>query len=122
MADLREIVAINVRRLRHDKGWTQEDVAERVGLSVRYLGQIERAQASMTVTVLGRVADAFGVDAAELVKRPRSKQQSLLRVPCGRTHRDGEQRTRPAATDKHEVVKRYLYPDVALSGYTSEQV
>ena len=73
MADLRDIVAINVRRLRHDKGWTQEDLADRVGLSVRYVGQIERAQASMTVTVLGRVADAFRVEAAELVKRARSR-------------------------------------------------
>jgi transcriptional regulator with XRE-family HTH domain len=73
MADLKDIVAINVRRLRHDRGWTQEDLADRVGLSVRYLGQIERAQASMSITVLGRLADAFRVDAAELVRRSREK-------------------------------------------------
>jgi len=74
MADLRDIVAINVRRLRHDRGWTQEDLAERVGLSARYVGQIERAQASMTVSVLGRIAYAFKVDAAELVARSRSRR------------------------------------------------
>jgi transcriptional regulator with XRE-family HTH domain len=68
MADLKDIVATNVRRLRTARGWTQEDLAERVGLSARYVGQIERAQASMTVTVLGRVADALKVDAAELVE------------------------------------------------------
>jgi hypothetical protein len=28
-ADLKDIVAMNVRRLRHDKGWTQEDLADR---------------------------------------------------------------------------------------------
>jgi transcriptional regulator with XRE-family HTH domain len=71
MADLKETVAANVRRLRNVRGWTQEDLADRVGLSARYVGQIERAQASMTVTVLGRVADALKVDAAELVKRSR---------------------------------------------------
>lgn len=69
MANLKEIVAINVRRLRHDKGWTQEDLADRVGLSARYVGQIERAQASMSVTVLGRLAEALKVEASELVKR-----------------------------------------------------
>jgi transcriptional regulator with XRE-family HTH domain len=37
MADLKEIVAINVRRLRHDRGWTQEDLADRAGLSARYV-------------------------------------------------------------------------------------
>jgi transcriptional regulator with XRE-family HTH domain len=74
MADLKETVAINVRRLRRDRGWTQEDLADRVGLSTRYVGQIERAQASMTITVLGRIANAFEVEAAKLVTRPRSRQ------------------------------------------------
>jgi transcriptional regulator with XRE-family HTH domain len=74
MADLKEIVAINVRRLRYDRGWTQEDLADRVGLSERYVGQVERAQASMTITVLGRIANALEVEAAKLVTRPRSRQ------------------------------------------------
>ena len=74
MADLKETVAANVRRLRNECGWTQEDLADRVGLSARYVGQIERAQASMSVTVLGRLADALMVDAAELVKRSRKDQ------------------------------------------------
>ena len=74
MADLKEIVAINVRRLRHDRGWTQEDLADRVGLSARYVGQIERAQASMTITVLGRIANVFEIEVAKLVTRPRNRQ------------------------------------------------
>ena len=69
MADLKDIVATNVRHLRNERGWTQEDLAERVGLSARYLGQIERAQASMSVTVLGRLADALQVDPRELLRR-----------------------------------------------------
>ena len=73
MADLRETVAANVRRLRNARGWTQEDLADRVGLSARYVGQIERAQSSMSVTVLGRLADALKVNAAELVRRSRNK-------------------------------------------------
>jgi transcriptional regulator with XRE-family HTH domain len=74
MADLKETVATNIRRLRHGKGWTQEDLADRVGLSARYVGQIERGQASMTITVLGRIANALEVEAAKLVTRPRSRQ------------------------------------------------
>jgi transcriptional regulator with XRE-family HTH domain len=76
MADLKETLAINVRRLRQERGWTQEDLANRVGLSARYVGQIERAQASMTITVLGRIANAFEVEAAKLVTRPRGRQSS----------------------------------------------
>lgn len=73
MADLKDTVAINMRRLRHANGWTQEELADRVGLSVRYVGQAERGQASMSVTVLGRIATALRVEPAELVKRARAQ-------------------------------------------------
>ena len=69
MVDLRETMATNVQRLRRERGWTQEELADRVGLSARYVGQVERAQASASVTVLGRLADALGVEPAELVRR-----------------------------------------------------
>jgi transcriptional regulator with XRE-family HTH domain len=71
--DLREVVAVNLRRLRHAKGMTQEELAERAGLSVRYIGGIERADVSASVTVLGRVADALETEATELVRKTRSK-------------------------------------------------
>ena len=67
MADLRDLVAINIGRLRRENGWTQEDLAERAGLSARYVGQIERAQASMSISVLGRIADALAISPAALV-------------------------------------------------------
>jgi len=69
MADLTEILAVRVRQMRNARDWTQEELADRVGLSVRYIGQVERCKASPTVSVLGRLADALGVDAAELLRR-----------------------------------------------------
>jgi len=71
--DLKEVVAINLRRLRHAKQMTQEDLAERIGLSARYVGAIERADVSASITVLGRLADGLNVDAADLVRRTRSR-------------------------------------------------
>jgi transcriptional regulator with XRE-family HTH domain len=69
--DLKEVMAINLRRIRHDKQMTQEELADRAGLSARYIGAIERANKSASVTVLGRIAEALGVEAAALIKRPR---------------------------------------------------
>ncbi len=66
--DLKEVMAINLRRLRHAKGMTQEELAERAGLSARYVGGIERADVSASVTVLGRIAEALEIDATELVR------------------------------------------------------
>lgn len=71
--DLKEVMAINLRRLRHDRQLTQEELAERAGLSSRYVGAIERADVSASVTVLGQIAEALGVEAGELLKKPQAK-------------------------------------------------
>ncbi|WP_417462967.1 helix-turn-helix domain-containing protein [Kordiimonas sp.] len=67
--DLKEVMAINMRRLRHDQNLTQEELAARAGLSMRYLGSIERARVSASVTVLGQLATALNVEPCELIKQ-----------------------------------------------------
>lgn len=66
--DLKEVMATNLRRARQDQKLTQEDLAERAGLSARYVGAIERADVAASVTVLGQLADALGIEPAELVR------------------------------------------------------
>jgi transcriptional regulator with XRE-family HTH domain len=66
--DLKEVVAVNLRRLRHAKEMTQEELAEKAGLSARYIGAIERANVSARITILGQIADALEVDVSELVR------------------------------------------------------
>ncbi len=66
--DLTQAVATNLRRMRHARGWTQEELADRVGLSVRYIGKLERAAASPTVTILGRLAEALEADPCALLR------------------------------------------------------
>ena len=77
--DLKEVVAINLRRARHAKELTQEELADAAGLSARYVGAIERADKSPSVSVLGRIADALEIDPCELVQsvkpRPGGKEK-----------------------------------------------
>ena len=79
--DLKEVVAINLRRIRHAKKMTQEELADAAGLSARYVGDIERADKSPSVSVLGRIADALMIDPAELIQpvkpRPGGKAKTL---------------------------------------------
>jgi transcriptional regulator with XRE-family HTH domain len=71
--DLKEIMAMNLRRKRHDQHMTQEELAERAGLSARYVGAIERGDVSASVTVLGQIAEALGVEPGELLRRSSRK-------------------------------------------------
>ncbi|WP_027681734.1 MULTISPECIES: helix-turn-helix domain-containing protein [Rhizobiaceae] len=69
--DLNEVMAMNLRRIRHGKQLTQEELAHRTGLSTRHIGAIERAEMSATLTVLGQIAEVLGVEPAELVTKSR---------------------------------------------------
>ena len=55
---------------RQAKGLSQEELADRAGLSARYLGSIERASVSASVTGLGKIVEALRVDAGDLIGSP----------------------------------------------------
>ena len=63
-----------LRRKRHDQHMTQEELAERAGLSARYVGAIERGDVSASVTVLGQIAEALGVEPGDLLRRRSSRK------------------------------------------------
>lgn len=67
--DLKEILAVNLRQARNRRHLTQEELAERSGLSARYIGAIERADVSASVTVIGRIAKALGMEPEALVRK-----------------------------------------------------
>ena len=71
MRDLTAIFAGRLRQARNDKGWTQEDLAESAKLSPRYVGQLERNQASPSLNVVGRLARALGVEPIDLLRQTR---------------------------------------------------
>ena len=73
--DLKDVMATNLRRMRYKRKLTQEALADRAELSARYVGSVERGAVSASVTVLGRLAKALGVDACELVRVPSRRRR-----------------------------------------------
>ena len=69
--DLREVFATNLRRLRHAKGLSQDDLAYDAGVSRSYLSQIEKGAFYASLRIVGRLADALDVEPAELLRLPR---------------------------------------------------
>jgi len=58
-----------LRALRQEKHWTQEELADRAGLHFTYISQIERGLKSPSLRSLGQIADALGITLSMLVKR-----------------------------------------------------
>lgn len=60
-------LAHNVRAARIERELTQEQVANRAGLTLSDVGRIERGQRDPGVRVLARIAYGIGVEPAELL-------------------------------------------------------
>ncbi|WJY19252.1 helix-turn-helix transcriptional regulator [Alteriqipengyuania flavescens] len=65
--DWNAVVAANVKRLRIERGLTQEQLAHEAEIDLTYLGGIERGRRNPSVEVLGRIAAALGCHASSLL-------------------------------------------------------
>jgi transcriptional regulator with XRE-family HTH domain len=67
MRDWKAIVGRNVRRLRQQKGLTQEQLAFEAGIDLTYVGGIERGKRNPSLMVMARIADALSVPLPKLI-------------------------------------------------------
>lgn len=65
--EAREILARNLKILRHQHGWSQEELADRAEIDRTYVSALERCIYAASVDVLERLADALGVSVATLL-------------------------------------------------------
>ena len=68
MKDVRVRVGAQLREWRQRRQLTQERLAERAGLSYKFVGEIERGAGNPTIQTLSRLAAALDVDLAELLR------------------------------------------------------
>ncbi|MDD4616575.1 MAG: helix-turn-helix transcriptional regulator [Alphaproteobacteria bacterium] len=77
--DLRETFATNLRRLRHEKGLSQDDLAYEAEVSRSYLSQLEKGDFFVSLKVIGRLADALSIDPIEFLKATKNKEKATKR-------------------------------------------
>ena len=67
MQDWRAKLGRNVRRLRHQRGLTQEQLAFEAEIDLTYVGGIERGRRNPSLMVMARIADALNVPLPKLL-------------------------------------------------------
>jgi transcriptional regulator with XRE-family HTH domain len=73
--DLRDVFAANLRRIRHAKGLSQDDLAYEAGVSRSYLSQIEKGSFYASLKIVGKLALALDVEPAELLRLPPKRRK-----------------------------------------------
>lgn len=66
--EIREILAANMKRLRAEAGFSQEELAHRVGIDRTYVSALERKIYAASIDLVARMAGALGVEAYELLR------------------------------------------------------
>ena len=72
--DLRQIFAANLRRLRHIKGLSQEDLAYEADVNRTYMSKLEKGASYPGLEIIGKLADVLEVEPAELLRLPTKRR------------------------------------------------
>jgi len=67
--DLRQAFAANLRRFRHAKGISQEDLAYEADVNRTYVSKLEKGVSYPGLEIIAKLANALGVEPAELLMR-----------------------------------------------------
>jgi transcriptional regulator with XRE-family HTH domain len=79
--DIREILALNLRKLRAARGISQEELAHRAEIDRTYISSLERSVYAASIDVLDRIARVLNVEASDLLKRPAPRATKKGRSP-----------------------------------------
>jgi len=63
-----KFISRKIKRLRNQRGLTQEELAEIVGVSVNYIGYIEQNKRTPSIKTADKIARALGVKLSNLLE------------------------------------------------------
>lgn len=66
MADTNKLLGKRIRALRKKDGLSQEQLAEKVNMSSKYLGEIERGQVNFSIDIAERISNALDIELTDL--------------------------------------------------------
>ena len=79
-ANIRDILAFNIKENRRKCGFSQEKLAEKAGISKPFLAMIEVSRKFPTPEVLDRLAGAMNIKAYQLFAVPPSPGEAMERL------------------------------------------
>jgi transcriptional regulator with XRE-family HTH domain len=70
LASARQLFAQNLRRLRQEKGLSQDQLAHLAGIHRTYVGAVERCEKNISIDSMQKLAIALGCSLLRLLEEP----------------------------------------------------
>jgi transcriptional regulator with XRE-family HTH domain len=74
--DLRQVFATNLRRLRHAKGLSQEELAYKARVNRTYVSKLETGATWVGLEVIAKLAKALDADPTEFLASPQRNKKA----------------------------------------------
>jgi len=114
-------IAHRLARLRADRGWSLDVVADRTGISRATLSRLERAELSPTAAMLGRLCTVYGWTLSRLMADAETRPPNVVRAADQTAWTDPESGYRrravspPAAGLRGELVEVHMPAGASVS-------
>ena len=105
------MLASNIKHLRKEKGWTQEELASKLGISRPALGSYEEGRATPKLDVLFRITELFDITLKEL------KEQDLSKPGAVNPSKKDNLRVLAVTVDREDNENIELVNQKARAGY-----
>jgi transcriptional regulator with XRE-family HTH domain len=76
-AELRAILSANLKRYRNYRKFTQEEMAEKLEISIPFLSDVENGRKWVSPATLVKLADVLGIEPHELFKPEQSLSPAM---------------------------------------------
>jgi transcriptional regulator with XRE-family HTH domain len=77
---LKNLLGSNIKRFRVNSGFSQEELSEKAGISVPFLGAIERGEKWPSPANLAGIAQGLGVNPYDLLKPEKTASQDIKKI------------------------------------------
>ena len=106
-----EKMGMRIRQIRKSKGWSQTDLAKACGISMSFLGHIERGTRIMSLETFTGICEALGAGADELlwgVAHPNHALAGLWEMQDKKQEEKADKKTSERNTDSYSMYVRIM--------------
>lgn len=89
--ETKDLIGLRIKELRKHKGLSQERVAEIMGISPKYLSNIERGKENPTLDTFIKLANALNIELSEIFNYSHEKSSKELKKLIMDLLKDGDE-------------------------------
>lgn len=115
-------VATNLRRVRHQQGYSLETLAKKSGVSRAMLGQIETGKSMPTITLIWKVANALGIPATALIAHPLETHSTIIASGAAPTILGSDGRYRIRSFSRPETSQPFDFSEIQIAPAHKETI